>query len=124
MKYSVALDESMFGSKSRSTLFTSAPRLIGVDQGCDVVLRVAVHKSELPNPPVLLEKKKTSSPSNVTDVPASLSGLLSSDTGAGTPNVPSGSRSLTKMSLPVIGIVRVKKSCGMPASSLSKRKGN
>ena len=61
------------------------------------MLRVAVHKSELPNPPVLLEKKKTSSPSNLTDAPASLSGLLSSDTGAGGPNMPSGSRLLTKI---------------------------
>jgi hypothetical protein len=98
--------------------------LTGVDQGSVGVLRLAVHKSELPNPPVRLEKKKTSSPSNLTDAPASLSGLLSSGTSAGAPNVPSGSRALTKMSFPVIGVVRVKKSCGTPTSSLSRKKGN
>jgi hypothetical protein len=97
--------------------------LTGVDQGSFGVLRVAVHKSELPNPPVLLEKKKTSSPSNLTDAPASASGLLSSATSAAGPNVPSDSRLLTKMSFPV-GVVRVKKSCGMPTSSLSRKKGD
>jgi len=55
-----------------------------------LVLRVAVHRSELPSPPGRLEKKKTSSPSNRTDEPASLAVLLSSETGVASPNVPSG----------------------------------
>ena len=90
MKYSVCLSEAICGSKSRSTLFTPAPRLTGSDQGSNTVLRVAVHRSELPSPPGRLEKKKTSSPSNRTDEPASLAVLLSSETGVASPNVPSG----------------------------------
>src|SRR5262245_2145476 len=100
----------MCGSKSKSALFTTAPRLTGVDHGSDSVLRVADHKSELPNPPGLLEYRKTSSPSNLTEVPASLTVLLSSETGVGGPNVPFGSRLLTKMSFPVNDVVLVKKS--------------
>jgi len=90
VKYSVCLSEAICGSKSRSTLFTPAPRLTGSNQGSNTVLRVAVHRSELPSPPGRLEKKKTSSPSNRTDEPASLAVLLSSETGVASPNVPSG----------------------------------
>ena len=112
----------MCGSKSKSTLFTNAPRLIGVDQGSNTVLRAAVHKSELPSPPGLLENKKTSSPSNLRDAPESPDVVLSSGIGVGRLNVPSGNRLLTKMSFPA-GVVLVKKSCGIPTSSLSKKKG-
>src|SRR5439155_1078004 len=94
-KYRLVPSKERAGRASISVVLTVGPRFTGVDQGSDVLARVATHRSSAPSVPVRSEANRISRPS------CRIAGCRSSDeefssvTGAPGPYDPSGRRVLT-----------------------------